>query len=101
MEAGNKVSAKSLERFELIVHDADALAIEKTAQILRKPTDHELRQFVADGSKVPMLILHGDSDTGSPVEASSALVKELVPWAELKVYEKAGHGEMTCPNGVV
>lgn len=94
-DAGNQVPPAALERFARMVDQADALAIEKTAQILRKSTNDELRQFVAEGTKVPMLILHGDSDTGSPVEASAALVKATVPWAQLKVYEKAGHGKKT------
>jgi hypothetical protein len=27
-----------------------------------------------------------------PIEASSKIIKEMLPWTELKVYERAGHG---------
>lgn len=90
--AGNVVSAKTLEQFERIVAEADGVAIDKTTKILQKDMDRELQELAALG-KLPTLIMHGDADQGSPLEASAGIVKEMLPWADLKVYEKAGHGK--------
>jgi pimeloyl-ACP methyl ester carboxylesterase len=38
------------------------------------------------------MILHGDSDTGMPFEASSKIIAEMVPGTDVRLYEKAGHG---------
>lgn len=90
--------AKVLDQFERIVDEADSIAIDKTAKIIQVDTDQELRQLVALGKQTPTLILHGDSDQGSPLDASAAIIKEMLPWAELKVYEKAGHGMPTASS---
>lgn len=91
MQAGNEVGPKVLEQYERIVDEADSVAIDKTAKILQRDTDKELQELAARG-KPPTLILHGDTDQGMPLEASSQVVKEMLPWVELKIYEKAGHG---------
>jgi pimeloyl-ACP methyl ester carboxylesterase len=94
---GNEVGERTLQFFERIVCQADPIALERTSMILRRPMVAELKKLAAaadeEEGRVPVMILHGDSDSGMPLEASSAVVHELLPWSELKVYEKAGHGE--------
>ncbi|MEQ1654001.1 MAG: alpha/beta hydrolase [Hyphomicrobium sp.] len=41
---------------------------------------------------VPVLIVHGDSDQTVPIEISGARAAELIPNAELVIYEGAPHG---------
>jgi non-heme chloroperoxidase len=43
---------------------------------------------------VPTLVIHGDSDAGNPVELCGRRTADLLPNAELKVYERAAHGLM-------
>lgn len=95
MQAGNEVSTKTLEQYERIVDEADAVALDKTTRILQKDMSRELQEVAALG-RVPIMILHGDSDQGSPLEASSQIVKDMLPWADLKVYEKGGHGMLNA-----
>lgn len=92
LQAGNVVPPKVLEQYERIVDEADSVAIDKTAKIIQVDTDGELRKLVALGKQTPTLILHGDTDQGTPLAASSVIIKEMLPWAELKIYEKGGHG---------
>lgn len=98
MDPKRVVGPKGLEYFERIVAQADAMALEKTMIVFRKPVADELRRMAqitsesGQDGKLPILILHGDSDAGMPLEASAALVQDLLPWAELRVYEKAAHG---------
>jgi pimeloyl-ACP methyl ester carboxylesterase len=98
VDLGNNLSPETLRFFEGLVCQADPMAVERTAVILQKPMAAELRKLAEAGAadekdKVPVLILHGDSDGGMPLETSAAIVHQLVPWSQLKVYEKAGHGE--------
>jgi non-heme chloroperoxidase len=90
--AGNNLSTKVLEHFERIVAEADGIAIEKTVALFNQATENELRALVATGREIPIMILHGDADQGMPLEASAVLVKDIVPWVDLKVYTNAGHG---------
>jgi pimeloyl-ACP methyl ester carboxylesterase len=97
VDLGNQVSQDTLQFFERLVQQADPVAVERTAVVLQVSTAGELRKCaeaaVADEQeKVPVLILHGDSDAGMPLETSAAIVHKLLPWSQLKVYEKAGHG---------
>ncbi|KAK4141374.1 Alpha/Beta hydrolase protein [Dichotomopilus funicola] len=94
---GNEMSAVTLGFFERLVQEADPIAVERCAVILQKPMAAELKAWgkkaeTEEGERVPVLVLHGDSDTGTPIEASSLLVKEILPWSVLKVYKGAGHG---------
>ncbi|KAK3901714.1 hypothetical protein C8A05DRAFT_44698 [Staphylotrichum tortipilum] len=96
-DLGNEVGTRTLEFFQRLVCDADPMAVERTAMICQKPMKGELKAMAEAAEKdakdrVPVLIMHGDSDTGMPLETSAALVQELLPWSTLKVYEKAGHG---------
>ena len=93
-DAGVEVAPGTLERFEMIIERADALAIWRTVQIITsRDFTEDLRAFGEEGKeRIPLLVLHGDQDAGMPYEASARIVKELVPRAEVKVYEKAAHG---------
>ncbi|KAJ4287477.1 hypothetical protein N0V88_007664 [Collariella sp. IMI 366227] len=98
-DLGNQVGQRTLQFFERIVCDADPMAVERTAVICQKPMAEELRKFREEaekegsmGGKVPILIMHGDSDSGMPLETSAALVCKILPWAQLSVYKNAGHG---------
>lgn len=94
VDLGNDVGERTLRFFERLACQADPMALERTAVILRKPMAAELRKLAAmdERDKVPVLIMHGDSDAGMPLEVSAALIHKLLPWSQLKVYEKAGHG---------
>ena len=93
-DLGNVVGESTLRFFEGLVCQADPMAVERTAVLCQRPMADELRALAEEeGERLPVLILHGDSDSGMPLETSAAVIKEMLPWAELKVYEKAGHGE--------
>ncbi|KAI1874947.1 uncharacterized protein JN550_002376 [Neoarthrinium moseri] len=92
MQAGNEVTPKVLEHYERIVADADSVAIEKTVSIFNESSEKELRNLSDTGSEIPIMILHGDADQGMPLEASAALIKDITPWADLKIYKNGGHG---------
>ncbi|AEO69689.1 uncharacterized protein THITE_2120380 [Thermothielavioides terrestris NRRL 8126] len=94
VDLGNHVGERTLQFYERLVCQADPVALERTAVILSKPMAAELRELAAEDERdrVPVLILHGDSDSGMPLETSSALIHEILPWSQLKVYKNAGHG---------
>ncbi len=50
----------------------------------------DLRELLKE-IKIPVLILHGDSDSVCPVEAGEYLAKNI-EGAEIKIYKKTGHG---------
>lgn len=89
------VGQRTLQFFERLISQADPMALHRTAIILRQPMAAKLRAL-ADmrKDKIPIMILHGDSDPGMPLETSAALVKGILPWSILKIYENAGHGEL-------
>ncbi len=94
-DLGNNVGESTLRFFEGLVCQADPMAVERTASIFcQKPMAGQLRALADEEERLPILMLHGDSDGGMPLETSSAVVKKMLPWSELKVYEKAGHGEL-------
>jgi pimeloyl-ACP methyl ester carboxylesterase len=41
---------------------------------------------------VPTLIVHGDSDSGCPLELTGGRTAALIPGSRLRVYENAPHG---------
>jgi pimeloyl-ACP methyl ester carboxylesterase len=47
----------------------------------------ELRQI-----NVPTLLVHGDKDVSAPIELTGRPTAEMIPGAELKIYEGAPHG---------
>ncbi len=93
-DLGNRVGESTLRFFEGLVCQADPMAVERTASICQKPMAGQLKALADEENRLPILMLHGDSDGGMPLESSSAVVKKMLPWSELKVYEKAGHGEL-------
>ncbi|KAL2155748.1 hypothetical protein VTH82DRAFT_490 [Thermothelomyces myriococcoides] len=100
VDLGNEVSKDTLQFFERLVQQADPIAVERTAVVLQRPMVQELKEWAElaaadEREKVPFLILHGDSDSGMPLEASAALVHKMLPWSQLRVYKRAGHGENT------
>lgn len=91
-DAGVQVAPGVLPRFERIIDDADALAMLRAVQIIIATDFTEQLTRLGKESETPLLILHGDQDHGMPFEASSRIIKELVPRAHVVVYEKAAHG---------
>lgn len=96
--SATQVSDKDIELYERIFDAADGLAIERAVQIYTTEnlTD-QLAQF-ANSSDAPFLLIHGGMDGGVPIEASAHRVKQLVPRAQLVVYEDGGHGESIPPR---
>ncbi|KAL5330667.1 hypothetical protein ACEPPN_000186 [Leptodophora sp. 'Broadleaf-Isolate-01'] len=86
----NEVPVNTLQHFERMAEAADALAVERAMQIF---THYDFSEKLAalGQSDVPILILHGDSDAGTPVAVSAARVKQIIPRAKVKVYENASH----------
>ena len=89
---GITIAPAVLERYERMIDQADALAIERCVQIgTSKDFTEELKRLDGD-AHVPVLLLHGDSDQGMPAEASAMIVKDIVGRTDLRIYEKAAHG---------
>lgn len=106
------VKEETLQAFEGIVGMADPVAMERCIDIITtrdfRDDLKELSTQIGKGKgELGLLILHGDSDQGMlrsdvitymlicpgmPYEASSAIIKDLVPDADVRVYEKAAHG---------
>ncbi len=76
--AGNVVSPKTLEEFERIVSAADGVALEKTATIILRSLDSEVRSL-GKQAEVPILMVHGDSDQSMPKEASVDHLVKVLP----------------------
>ncbi|MCJ1254749.1 hypothetical protein MMC24_002565 [Lignoscripta atroalba] len=92
MQLGVEVGGKTLQHFEQIVDQADALAMERCIQIIITVDFTRELEKLAISSEVPVMILHGESDQGMPFEASTKLIEELMPRTQVKIYGKAGHG---------
>lgn len=87
------VSPEVLRQHEKIVEDADGLAIQRCAHIVREADfNDQLLRFKEDSS-VPILCVHGDSDQGAPYEKSTKLIKEIIPRVQVELYEQAAHGK--------
>ena len=94
-DLGNEVGERTLRFYEGLVLQADTVAVERTAILCQRSVERELAEWAAEeGDKMPVLMLHGDSDIGMPVEASAEVVQTMLPWSELKVYERGGHGKL-------
>ncbi|EAQ88808.1 hypothetical protein CHGG_05427 [Chaetomium globosum CBS 148.51] len=96
-DLGNQVSQEMMQFFERLIHQADPVAIERTAVVLQRPMIEELKQWAAAGAadekeKLAVLILHGDADSGTPIDSSSVLIHNILPWSQFKIYKNAGHG---------
>jgi len=88
---GIEVSETVLQKFEGIIEQADALALERCIQIItnRDFTD-DLKKL--DGKDVKVLVIHGENDQSNPAEATAHLIAQLTKQAQVKLYEKAAHG---------
>ncbi|QKD56719.2 Alpha/Beta hydrolase protein [Fusarium oxysporum Fo47] len=89
--SSNTVSDKDIELFERIFDAADALAVERCAQMF---TSEDFTQRLAEFGRdknVPLLLIHGGIDDGVPLAASAERVQQLVPGSRLIVYEDGGH----------
>ncbi|KAK0616553.1 Alpha/Beta hydrolase protein [Immersiella caudata] len=95
---GNELSETTLRFYEGLVLGADPVAVQETVSIICEggKVEGKLKALVERrerGEEVPgVLILHGSEDVGMPVEVSGGLVKGMLEWAVLRVYEGAGHG---------
>ncbi|KAM0134111.1 hypothetical protein ACHAO1_005946 [Botrytis cinerea] len=87
----NDVPAITLQRFERMAEAADAIALERAMQIFTHYDFSEKLAALGQESDIPVLILHGDSDAGTPVEASAARIKQIIPRAKVILYENASH----------
>lgn len=86
------LSAETLARYDYIVGEADPLAIQRCLRAFLDIDFGQMLRELGEGSAVPMLCIHGTNDTGSPYEATTKIVKELIPRMEVKLYEGAAHG---------
>jgi hypothetical protein len=91
--SGLSVSPEVLRQHERIVEDADGLAIQRCAHIVREADFNEKLLRLGEDSQVPILCVHGDSDTGAPYEKSTKVVKEIIPRVQVELYEEAAHGK--------
>ena len=91
---GVEISETSLQRFELIIAQADGVAVERCVQIFTNKDLSAEVERVGRSAEFSILILHGDSDNSFPVEAGPKLTKDAIPRTEIVVYEKAAHGEL-------
>lgn len=92
---GAVLEPAALERYENIVSQADALAMERCVQIItHKDFTQDLKRLANEaGERAKALILHGDSDYGMPYEASGRIVADILgSIADTRIYEKAAHG---------
>jgi pimeloyl-ACP methyl ester carboxylesterase len=79
--------------FEGIVDHADSLAIERCVQIITTTDFSEKLRKLGEETNLPIVCVHGDKDSGCPVEASAVVVKKIIPRTVLKIYQNGSHGE--------
>ena len=89
----NEVPVNTLQRFERMAEAADAIAVERAIQIFSHYDFSERLKALNQEFDVPVLVLHGDSDAGTPLEISAARVQQLIPRAKMNVYENASHSK--------
>jgi pimeloyl-ACP methyl ester carboxylesterase len=70
---------------------AEAIAVERAVEIFTHYDFSENLAALGQESDVPVLLLHGDSDAGVPVEATIDRIKQMIPRAKINLYENAGH----------
>ncbi len=87
------MSPETLSQHEKIVEAADGLAIQRCAHIVREADFHDKLVRLREDSSVPILCVHGDCDAGAPYEKSSKLIQDIIPRAQVNLYEKAAHGK--------
>lgn len=98
-ETQSLLTPETLQRYEYIVGQADPLAIQRCVWIITQMDFSEKLQQLGE-SAVPILCIHGTKDMGMPYEASTELVKELMPRVEVKLYEDGAHGSYQYSKSV-
>ena len=93
------LTPETLQQYEYIVGQADLLAIQHCILIIIQ-MDFSEKLLQLGKSNVPILCLHGAKDMGTPYEASTKVIKELVPRVEVKLYEDGGHGSYQYSKSV-
>ncbi|EEH40136.2 hypothetical protein PAAG_08985 [Paracoccidioides lutzii Pb01] len=86
------ISEFTLRRLENIVAMVDAIAIERCVQIITSLDFTDRLQKLGANTDVPIMCVHGDQDLGCPYEASSKVIKEIIPRTNVKMYESGAHG---------
>lgn len=89
----NEVPDKLMGRIERMADVADALAVERSVQLFSGYDFSETLATLNQESKLPVLLLHGDSDAGTPVEVTAWRVAQILPRSKLKVYQNASHSK--------
>lgn len=104
----NEVPDKLMGRIERMADAADALAIERSVQLFSGYDFSENLAALNRESELPVLLLHGDSDAGTPVEVTARRVAQILPRSKLKVYQNASHSKYypfsqytTCSGGII
>lgn len=88
---GIELPQSVLDKFEGIVGQADALALERCVQIIsHRDLTEEIKML--DGKPAKILVIHGDNDQSMPSSASADHIPVLARQAKVKIYEKAAHG---------
>ncbi|OAX77205.1 hypothetical protein ACJ72_08499 [Emergomyces africanus] len=92
LSSERKLSESTIRRIEGIVAAADSVAIERCVQIITGMdfTDR-LRKLGAE-TDLPIMSVHGDQDLGCPYEATTKIIKEIVPRTIVRKYESGAHG---------
>lgn len=89
----NEVPDKLMGRIERMADAADALAIERSVRLFSGYDFSENLATLNRESELPVLLLHGDSDAGTPVEVTARRVAQILPRSKLKVYQNASHSK--------
>ncbi len=66
-------------------------SLQALVQMNRALTTEDFRAELA-GISVPALVIHGDNDVSSPFDLTGRATSDLIPGAQLKIYEGAPHG---------
>lgn len=83
--------AISEERVQWGVQLALQASPRATVEMTRTNSETDQRQELRQVT-VPVLVIHGDADSGSPLDRTARPTAALLPDAELKIYENAPHG---------
>jgi non-heme chloroperoxidase len=85
----NPVSLEIMEWWTRMIVDHCSLKV--MLDLHRAFTETDFRKDLRAIS-VPTLLVHGDSDTSTPLDFTARRSAALIPRCELKVYEGAAHG---------
>jgi non-heme chloroperoxidase len=85
----NAVSAEIMDWWTRMMLDQCSLKV--MLDLHRAFTETDFRPDLR-AIKVPVLLIHGDSDTSTPLELTSRKTAQLIPTCRLVIYENAAHG---------